>query len=114
MLSLRYQHQMEREAWMISGKIKFGGPLDFRFSYMDSDDLEISCGACSGDWQETAANAWNVGLFYTMPAGTELRVTYSEVDNDDNGSYGQGISGTGFGYVQFRSGDVCFRYCALV
>ncbi len=89
--------KMEREAWMISGKIKFGGPLDFRFSYMDSDDLEISCGACSGDWQETAANAWNVGLFYTMPAGTELRVTYSEVDNDDNGSYGQGISGTGLG-----------------
>ena len=87
--------KFEREAWMISGKIKFGGPLDFRFSYMDADDLEVSCGACTGDWQETAADAWNVGLFYTMPAGTELRVTYSEVDNDDNGSYGQGISGTG-------------------
>ena len=40
---------------------------------------------------------WNVGLFYTMPGGTELRLTYSEVDNDDNGSYGQGISGTGLG-----------------
>ena len=87
----------ERDAWMVSSKIKFGGPLDMRFSYMDADDLEISCGMCSGDWQETAADAFNVGLFYTMPAGTELRLTYSEVNNDDNGTYGQGISGTGLG-----------------
>ena len=90
--------KVEREAWMVSGKIKFGGPVDFRFSYMDADDLEVSCGSCSGgDWDETAADAWNVGLFYTMPGGTELRLTYSEVDNDDNGTYGQGISGTGLG-----------------
>ena len=87
----------ERDAWMVSGKVKFGGPLDMRFSYMDADDLEMSCGACSGDWQETAADAFNVGLFYTMPAGTELRLTYSEVNNDSNGTYGQGISGTGLG-----------------
>ena len=89
--------KIERDAWMVSGKIKFGGPVDFRFSYMDADDLEVSCGSCSGDWDETAAEAWNVGVFYTMPAGTELRLTYSEVDNDDNGTYGQGISGTGLG-----------------
>ena len=89
--------KIEREAWMVSGKIKFGGPVDFRFSYMDADDLEVSCGSCSGDWNDTAADAWNVGLFYTMPAGTELRLTYSEVDNDNNGTYGQGISGTGLG-----------------
>ena len=89
--------KIERDAWMISGKIKFGGPIDFRFSYMDADDLEISCASCSGDWNDTAADAWNVGIFYTMPAGTELRLTYSEVDNDDNGTYGQGISGTGLG-----------------
>ena len=89
--------KIERDAWMVSGKIKFGGPVDFRFSYMDADDLEVSCSACSGDWDETAADAFNVGLFYTMPGGTELRLTYSEVDNDDNGTYGQGISGTGLG-----------------
>ena len=80
----------ERDAWMVSSKIKFGGPLDMRFSYMDADDLEMSCGMCRGDWQETAADAFNVGLFYTMPAGTELRLTYSEVNNDDNGTYGPG------------------------
>ena len=89
--------KIERDAWMVSGKIKFGGPVDFRFSYMDADDLEVSCSACSGDWEETAADAWNVGMFYTMPGGTELRLTYSEVNNDDNGTYGQGISGTGLG-----------------
>ena len=89
--------KIERDAWMVSGKIKFGGPIDFRFSYMDADDLEVSCGACSGDWKETAADAWNVGMFYTMPGGTELRLTYSEVNNDDNGTYGQGISGTALG-----------------
>ncbi|MCY4611451.1 MAG: porin, partial [Gammaproteobacteria bacterium] len=89
--------KVERDAWMVSGKIKMGGPIDFRFSYMDADDLEVSCGSCSGDWDETAADAWNVGVFYTMPAGTELRLTYSEVSNDDNGTYGQGISGTGLG-----------------
>ncbi len=91
--------KFERDAWMISGKIKFGGPLDMRFSYMDADDLEVSCGMCAGDWQETAADAFNVGLFYTMPAGTELRLTYSEVNNDDNGTYGQGISGTGLSHA---------------
>ena len=92
--------KIERDAWMVSGKIKFGGPLDFRFSYMDADDLEVSCSggeiSCT-DWKDTAADAWNVGMFYTMPGGTELRLTYSEVNNDDNGTYGQGISGTGLG-----------------
>ncbi len=87
--------KIERDAWMVSGKIKFGGPIDFRFSYMDADDLEVSCASCSGDWDETAADAFNVGIFYTMPAGTELRLTYSEVNNDDNGAYGQGVTGTG-------------------
>ena len=89
--------KIERDAWMVSGKIKFGGPVDFRFSYMDADDLEVSCSHCSGDWDETAADAWNVGIFYTMPAGTELRLTYSEVDNDTNGSYDFGIGGAGVG-----------------
>ena len=94
----------ERDAFLISGKIKFGGPLDFRFSYMDADDLEIRCvleesatGECASEWDDTAADAWNVGLYYTLPAGTELRLTYSEVSNDANGTYGQGISGTGLG-----------------
>ena len=89
--------KIERDAWMVSGKIKFGGPVDIRFSYMGADDLEVSCASCSGDWNESGGDAWNVGLFYTMPAGTELRLTYSEVNSDDNVGYGQSIPGTGVG-----------------
>ena len=87
----------EREAYLVSGKAKFGGPLDFRFSYMHAENLDLSCTNCIGEWWETDADAWNVGLFYTMPAGTELRLTYSKVDNNINATYGQGISGTGLG-----------------
>ena len=89
--------KIERDAWMVSGKIKFGGPVDFRFSYADADDLEVSCSGCSGDWDQSGGDAWNVGLFYTMPGGTELRMTYSEVNSDDNVGYGQSIPGTGVG-----------------
>ena len=44
--------------------------------------------------QDTDAQAYNIGLFYTMPAGTELRATYSKVDNENNSGYDFGIGGT--------------------
>ena len=84
-----------REAFQVTGKIKFGGPLDLRFSYMDADDLEMECAQCSGDWQGTAADSTSIGLVYTLPAGTEMRMTYTELNNDDNGTYSLGISGAG-------------------
>jgi len=105
---------LERDAWMVSGKIDFAGPLDFRFSYMDADDFECGASNCNGIGEDdTAADAFNVGLFYTMPAGTELRLTYSEVSNDDNASYDYGIGPAGvaaggdvehfgLGIVQFK------------
>lgn len=86
--------EVERDAWMVSGKQTFGNGFDFRFSYMDAD--EFDCGsntACTED--DTEAQAFNLGLYYTMPAGTELRVTYSEVDNEDNANYDFGIGGAG-------------------
>ena len=86
---------VERDAWMISGKHTFGNSFDFRFSYMDADEWD--CGdvtACtSAQEDDTDADAYNVGLFYTMPAGTELRLTYSEVQNEDNAQYDFGING---------------------
>ena len=40
---------IEREAWMISGKVKFGGPIGLSaFSYMDAGDLEVSYGGATG------------------------------------------------------------------
>ena len=86
---------VERDAWMISGKHSFGNGFDFRFSYMDADELECGAGVCAtpGDQQGTDADAYNVGLYYTMPAGTELRLTYSEVQNERNSNYDFGING---------------------
>jgi len=89
---------LERDAWMVSGKLNFAGPLDFRFSYMDGDDWDCSGGiACGLDGTDggTDADAFNVGLFYTMPAGTELRLTYSEVSNGNQSTYDYGIGGAG-------------------
>ena len=60
---------------------------------MDADEFECGTAACIED--DSDATAFNVGIYYTMPAGTELRVTYSEVDNEDNASYDFGIGGSG-------------------
>ena len=66
---------------------------------MDADEWD--CGndsACTGGQEEnTDAEAYNLGLFYTMPAGTELRLTYSEIDNEDNAGYDFGIHGSNIG-----------------
>ena len=86
---------LERDAWMVSGKQTFGNGFDFRFSYMDADEFECGTAACIED--DSDATAFNVGIYYTMPAGTELRVTYSEVDNEDNANYDFGIGGSGNG-----------------
>jgi hypothetical protein len=84
----------EREAWLVSGKHDFPGPMDFRFMYMEADDFD-----CSTDWAGcdggSGAEAFSVGLYYTMPAGTELRMVYGEVDNDANSANGFGISSAG-------------------
>jgi len=84
---------VERDSWMISGKQTFGNGFDFRISYMDADELDCDTGCTTDD--DTDASALNLGLYYTMPAGTELRVTYSEVDNEDNADYDFGIGGSG-------------------
>lgn len=89
---------MERSAWMVSGKQGFGNGWDFRFSYMDADEFDCDGGSCNSvSDSDTDATAYNLGIFYTMPAGTELRLTYSEVDNEDNAQYDFGISPAGVG-----------------
>lgn len=96
-----FLEDLEIEHYLISGKHNFPGPFDFRFSYMYADEWD--CGgasapvsrqrACVED--DTDATAYNLGIFYTMPAGTELRLTYSEVSNEDNATYDFGINGSG-------------------
>ena len=121
--------KFERDAWTFAGKVKFGAsPWDLRFSYMEADDLEISCTAetaatnknpCTGDWEGTGADAFNIGMFYAMPAGTELRFTYSEINNDAKGTYGQAVGGSTnlarLGQQAWHQRrDVRSRHCALV
>ena len=82
---------VERDAFMISAKQTFGNGFDLRFSYMDADKLEVD----GSDLNDSDAKAYNIGMFYTMPAGTELRLTYSKVDNEDASNYDFGIGGSG-------------------
>ena len=94
---------VDRDAWMISGKHNFGNGFAFKFSYMDADDLDCGDPTCGGtvvDDSDTEAEAYNLGITYTMPAGTELRLTYSDVDNDDQSDYDFGIGSTGQGQGQ--------------
>lgn len=85
--------QVERDAFMLSGVIGFGNGFDIRASYMNSDELEID----GSDADNTDAQAYNLGVYYTMPAGTELRATYSKVDNESASAYDFGIGGTDAG-----------------
>ncbi len=93
---------LEREAWLVSGKHDFPGPWDFRFMYQEADDYD--CGAsmmtnvtnCGGiNEKSSGAEAISLGLYYTMPAGTELRFVWGEVDNDSNSKNGFGIATEG-------------------
>ena len=81
---------VERDAFMVSAKQTFGNGFDMRLSYMDADKLEVS----GSDLNNSDAKAYNIGMFYTMPAGTELRLTYSKVDNENASNYDFGIGGS--------------------
>ena len=82
--------EVERDAFMLSGVVGFGNGFDIRASYMNSDELEVD----GSDQDNTDAQAYNLGVYYTMPAGTELRATYSKVDNESASAYDFGIGGT--------------------
>jgi len=82
---------IERDAWMASAVLGLGNGLDIRASYMNADDIESH----GSDVSDSDAEAYNLGVYYTMPAGTEMRLTYSKVDNSSNSSYDFGINGAG-------------------
>lgn len=82
--------ELEKDTWLISGIQSFGNGFDFRFTYVDSG--EFDCDTCITD-DDTDATHFVVGGFYTFPAGTELRLTYNQIDNEDNANYNFGING---------------------
>lgn len=90
--------KFDRDAWLVSAVHNFGNGYDVRFSYMNADDFNCQTAQCIS--QNTGASALNLGVYYTFPAGTEVRVTYSKVDNDENAQYDFGINSAGIGQGQ--------------
>ena len=93
---------VERDVWLVSGKHDFPGPLDFRFMYSEADDYDCSGASltdgndCNGIRESSSgAESISLGLFYTLPAGTEFRLVYGEVDNERNSKNDWGINGAG-------------------
>ncbi len=93
---------VERDVWLVSGKHDFPGPLDVRWMYASADDFDCSNSSavagqsCGGiDESSSGADSLSLGVFYTMPAGTELRLVYGNVDNDRNSANDVGINATG-------------------
>jgi len=62
---------------------------------MSADVYDCRAGATVCVEDDSDAIAYNLGLHYTMPAGSELRFAYGKVDNKDNGTYDFGIRGSG-------------------
>ena len=92
--------KFDRDAWLISGKYAPGGNVDFRFSYAEADDLDMSATGLSTDnSSETGADSTMLGVFYALGDSTELSLSYIEVSNDTYGTYGTGIGGRGLGTV---------------
>jgi len=92
--------KFDRDAWLISGKYAPGGNVDFRFSYAEADDLDMSATGLSTDnSSETGADSTMLGVFYALGDSTELSLSYIEVSNDNYGTYGTGIGGRGLGTV---------------
>jgi len=90
----------DRDAWLVSGKYAPGGNVDFRFSYAEADDLDMSATGLSTDnSSETGADSTMLGVFYALGDSTELSLSYIEVSNDNYGTYGTGIGGRGLGTV---------------
>ena len=93
---------IDRNAWMISGKHVMGNGFDLRASYMNASDLDLDLlgnatnTSLVGKLNNSNANAYNVGVFYTTPKGTEVRLTYSSVDNGSASAYDFGINGASY------------------
>ena len=83
----------DRDAFLVSGKYAPGGNFDFRFMYAEADDLDVTAaGLTTDNSSQTGADTTLIGMFYALGDSTELNVSYIEVDNDQFGAYGTGIS----------------------
>jgi len=91
---------IERDAWLVSGKYATGGPLNFRFMYAEADDYDGTWTVASGNdnlINDSGADMLVLGLYYSLGESTEFGLTYNEISNDTYGAYGTGIGGKGLG-----------------
>jgi hypothetical protein len=94
--------EIDRDAWLISGKYSTGGPLNFRFMYAEADDYDVDATFASGQTNRTSstgADMLALGVYYSLGDSTEFGLTYNEVSNDTYGAYGTGIGAAGLGAV---------------
>ena len=90
--------KFDRDAFLVSGKYAPGGNFDFRFMYAEADELDVSAtGLTTDNSATTGADTTLFGVFYALGDSTELNVSYIEVENDEHGAYGTGISALGSG-----------------
>ena len=93
---------IERDAWLISGKLTTNSPFNFRFMYAEADDYEGTWTVASGNDKlknDSGADMTVLGVYYSLGDSTEFGLTYNEVSNDTYGSYGTGIGGAGLGSI---------------
>jgi hypothetical protein len=91
---------IERDAWLISGKLTTNSPFNFRFMYAEADDYEGTWTVASGNdnlKNDSGADMTVLGIYYSLGDSTEFGLTYNEVSNDTYGSYGTGIGTAGLG-----------------
>ena len=93
---------IERDAWLISGKLTTNSPFNFRFMYAEADDYEGTWTVASGNDKlrnDSGADMTVLGVYYSLGDSTEFGLTYNEVSNDTYGSYGTGIGAAGLGSI---------------
>ena len=91
---------IDRDAWMISGKLTTNSPFNFRFMYAEADDYDVTATFASGQsnrTSDTGADMTVLGVYYSLGDSTEFGLTYNEVSNDTYGAYGTGIGAAGLG-----------------
>ena len=93
---------IDRDAWMISGKLTTNSPFNFRFMYAEADDYDVTATFASGQsnrTSDTGADMTVLGVYYSLGDSTEFGLTYNEVSNDTYGAYGTGIGAVGLGAI---------------
>ncbi len=107
---------IERDAWLISGKLTTNSPFNFRFMYAEADDYEGTWTVASGNDKlknDSGADMTVLGVYYSLGDSTEFGLTYNEVSNDTYGAYGTGIGTAGLGAMGSDNEIIAFNVITM-